>query len=165
VNLSRVACIEMGSLESGIPTKRDNGGVRGGRQQQQQQQQQQFFLQRNRSRLSRFFLLKSFNYLLWISIICVFFFFAVLFQMFLPGLVIDKSDKPWISKEILPPDLVGFREKGFLDFGDDVRIEPTKLLMKFQRDAHGFNFTSSSLNTTLQRFGFRKPKLALVSSL
>ncbi|CAB80930.1 hypothetical protein [Arabidopsis thaliana] len=133
----------MGSLESGIPTKRDNGGVRGGRQQQQQQQQQQFFLQRNRSRLSRFFLLKSFNYLLWISIICVFFFFAVLFQMFLPGLVIDKSDKPWISKEILPPDLVGFREKGFLDFGDDVRIEPTKLLMKFQRDAHGFNFTSS----------------------
>ncbi|KAL1198121.1 hypothetical protein V5N11_001206 [Cardamine amara subsp. amara] len=147
----------MGSLESGIPAKRDNGG-RGGRQQQQQHQ----FLQRNRSRLSRFLLWKRIDYFQWICTIGVFFFFAVLFQMFLPGLVIDKSDKPWSSKEILPPDLIVFKEKGFLDFGDDVRFEPTKLLMKFQREANGFNFTSSSLNTTLQRFGFRKPKLAMV---
>lgn len=85
--------------------------------------------------------------------------------MFLPGLVIDKSDKPWISDETLPPDLVVFKERGFFDFGEDVRLEPTKLLMKFQRESNGLNFTSSSLNTTMQRFGFRKPKLALVSTL
>lgn len=84
--------------------------------------------------------------------------------MFLPGLVIDKSDKPWSRKDNLPPDLVVFKEKGVFDFGDDVRFEPTKLLMKFQREANALNFTSSSLNTTLQRFGFRKPKLALVST-
>lgn len=138
----------MGSLESGIPAKRESG-VRAAR---------------NRSRLSRFFLLKRLNYLQWFCTVGVFFFFVVLFQMFLPGLVIDKSDKPWSNKEVLPPDLVVFKERGFLDFGEDVRFEPTKLLMKFQRETNAFNFTSSSLNTTTQRFGFRKPKLALVSS-
>lgn len=91
--------------------------------------------------------------------------------MFLPGLVVvDKSDKPpWRSKkeELLPPDLIVFKESGVFDFGEGVRFEPTKLLMKFRRDAaqtstsDGFNLTA----TTTQRFGFRKPKLALVSSL
>uniref|UniRef100_A0A1J3IQQ4 Uncharacterized protein n=1 Tax=Noccaea caerulescens TaxID=107243 RepID=A0A1J3IQQ4_NOCCA len=147
----------MGSLESGIPAKRESGG-RAGRQQQQQHP----FLQRNRSRLSRFFLFKRLDYLQWIATIIVFFLFVVLFQMFLPGLVIDKSDKPWTSDETLPPDLVVFKERGFFDFGEDVRLEPTKLLMKFQRESNALNFTSSSLNTTMQRFGFRKPKLALV---
>lgn len=142
----------MGSLESGIPAKRESGGRGAGRQ-----------LQRNRSRLSRFFLLKRLNHLQWFCTIGVFFFFVLLFQMFLPGLVIDKSDKPWSNKEVLPPDLVVLKEKGFLDFGEDVRFEPTKLLMKFQRETNALSFTSSSLNTTMQRFGFRKPKLALVS--
>uniref|UniRef100_M4C9S0 Glycosyl transferase family 1 domain-containing protein n=1 Tax=Brassica campestris TaxID=3711 RepID=M4C9S0_BRACM len=150
----------MGSLESGIPAKREPAAARWGRQHP--------FLQRNRSRLSRFFLFKKLNYIQLICTMCVFFFFVVLFQMFLPGLVVvvDKSDKPpWRSKkkELLPPDLVVFEESGVFDFGEGVRLEPTKLLMKFRRDAtqtstsDGFNLT-----TNTQRFGFRKPKLALV---
>ncbi|KFK30705.1 hypothetical protein AALP_AA6G017100 [Arabis alpina] len=140
----------MGSLESGIPTKTVRGGGGGATARS---------LQRNRSRLSRFFILKRLNYIQWFCTIGVFFFFVVLFQMFLPGLVIDKSrDKPWSSKELLPPDLVVFKEKGFLDFGEDVRFEPTKVMMKFKRESNVLSF----VNTTMQRFGFRKPKLALV---
>ncbi|XP_010522929.1 PREDICTED: uncharacterized protein LOC104801379 [Tarenaya hassleriana] len=145
----------MGSLESGIPPKRENGRAA-------RSERQLPFLQRNRSKLSRFFLLKKLDYLQWICTVAVFFFFVVLFQMFLPGLVVDKSDIPWRNKEILPPDLVVFKEKGFLDFGEDVRFEPYKLLLKFQRETNSLNFSSSSVNATLQRFGFRKPNLALV---
>lgn len=154
----------MGSLESGIPAKREAAAARWGRQHP--------FLQRNRSRLSRFFLFKKLNYIHLICTMCVFFFFVVLFQMFLPGLVVvDKSDKPpWRSKkeELLPPDLIVFKESGVFDFGEGVRFEPTKLLMKFRRDAAQTTSTSDGFNltaTTTQRFGFRKPKLALVSSL
>ncbi|CAN6809209.1 unnamed protein product [Brassica oleracea] len=151
----------MGSLESGIPAKREPAAARWGRQHP--------FLQRNRSRLSRFFLFKKLNYIHLICTMCVFFFFVVLFQMFLPGLVVvDKSDKPpWRSKkeELLPPDLIVFKERGVFDFGEGVRLEPTKLLMKFRRDAAQTTSTSDGFNltaTTTQRFGFRKPKLALV---
>ncbi|KAG5381421.1 hypothetical protein IGI04_032891 [Brassica rapa subsp. trilocularis] len=137
----------MGSLESGIPPIK-------------RERQQHSLLQRNRSRS---FLFKRFSYIQWICSTCVFFFFVVLFQMFLPGLVIDKSDKPpWRSseKELLPPDMLVFKERGVLSFGNDVRLEPNKLLMSFQRDD---TLTSSNgFNTTAQRFGFRKPKLALV---
>lgn len=155
----------MGSLESGIPSKRDasSAGGRWGRQQP--------YLQRNRSRrLSRFFLFNKFNYIQLICSICVFFFFVLLFQLFLPSLVVDKSDTPppRRSKDelllllLLPPDLVVFKESGVFDFGEDVRLEPSKLLMKFRRDTSdgGFNLTSST-----QRFGFRKPNLALVTTL
>ena len=140
----------MGSLESGIPPIK------------RERQHHHPLLQRNRSRS---FLFKRFSYIQWICSTCVFFFFVVLFQMFLPGLVvIDKSDKPpWrsIEKELLPPDMLVFKERGVLSFGEDVRLEPTKLLMSFQRDAQN---SSGGFNTTVQRFGFRKPKLALVSS-
>ena len=154
----------MGSLESGIPAKREPAAARWGRQHP--------FLQRNRSRLSRFFLFKKLNYIQLICTMCVFFFFVVLFQLFLPGLVVvvDKSDKPpWRSKkkELLPPDLIVFEERGVFDFGEGVRLEPTKLLMKFRRDATTQTSTSDGFNltTNTQRFGVRKPKLALVSSL
>lgn len=139
----------MGSLESGIPPIK-------------RERQQHSLLQRNRSRS---FLFKRFSYIQWICSTCVFFFFVVLFQMFLPGLVIDKSDKPpWRSseKELLPPDMLVFKERGVLSFGNDVRFEPTKLLMSFQRD-NTQQTSSNGFNTTVQRFGFRKPKLALVS--
>lgn len=140
----------MGSLESGIPPIK------------RERQHHHPLLQRNRSRS---FLFKRFSYIQWICSTCVFFFFVVLFQMFLPGLVvIDKSDKPpWrsIEKELLPPDMLVFKERGVLSFGEDVRLEPTKLLMSFQRD--NTQTSSNGFNTTTQRFGFRKPKLALVS--
>ncbi|KAL0845948.1 hypothetical protein Bca101_019194 [Brassica carinata] len=142
----------MGSLESGIPAKRETG---------ERWARQHPLLQRNRSRS---FLFKRFSYIQWICSIAVFFFFVVLFQMFLPGLVIDKSDKTprrrSSKEELLPPDMLVFKERGVLSFGEDFKLEPTKLLMSFQRDTQtssdGFNFTS------MQRFGFRKPKLALV---
>ncbi|WZZ11737.1 hypothetical protein YC2023_104826 [Brassica napus] len=138
----------MGSLESGIPPIK-------------RERQQHSLLQRNRSRS---FLFKRFSYIQWICSTCVFFFFVVLFQMFLPGLVIDKSDKPpWrrSEKELLPPDMLVFKERGVLSFGNDVRFEPTKLLLSFQRD-NTQQTSSNGFNTTTLRFGFRKPKLALV---
>ncbi|KAF8107122.1 hypothetical protein N665_0126s0040 [Sinapis alba] len=131
----------MGSLESGIPPKRETG---------------ERWLQRNRSRS---FLFKSrFSYIQWICSICVFFFFVVLFQMFLPGLVVtDKNEEELL---LLPPDMLVFKERGVLSFGqEDVNnLDPTKLLMSFHKEApDGFNTT-----TMQRRFGFRKPKLALV---
>ncbi|XP_010556580.1 PREDICTED: uncharacterized protein LOC104825864 [Tarenaya hassleriana] len=134
----------MVSLESGIPAKRP--------------ERQHHLLQRNRSRLSRFFFLKKLDYLQWICTVAVFFFFVVISQMFLPGLVVDKSD----GAEVLPPDLAAFKEKGFLDFGEDIRFEPIMLLMKFQREINSSSFPSSSVNATPQHFGFRRPQLALV---
>ncbi|KAF2574604.1 hypothetical protein F2Q70_00000055 [Brassica cretica] len=138
----------MGSLESGIPPAK------------RERQHHHPLLQRNRSRS---FLFKRFSYIQWICSTCVFFFFVVLFQMFLPGLVIDKSDKPpWrsIEKELLPPDMLVFKERGVLSFGDDVRLEPTKLLMSFQRDN---TQTSSSVNGVNPVYGSFTPPCSLKS--
>ncbi|KAF3456540.1 hypothetical protein FNV43_RR01193 [Rhamnella rubrinervis] len=78
----------MGSLESGATLKRDpllRSSSSTGRAERHP------FLQRQRSRLSRFFFLRKLDYLQWICTVAVFLFFVVLFQMFLPGSMIEKS--------------------------------------------------------------------------
>lgn len=148
----------MGSLEGGVTLKRDpllRSSSSTGRAERHS------FLQRLRSRCSRFFLLRKLDYLQWICTVAVFLFFVVLFQMFLPGSVMDKTriklrDEEFSSNEFLFP-----KEFGLLDFGDDIRFEPSKLLAKFQKEAREANF-SHAFNRTRQRFGNRSPQLALV---
>ncbi|XP_061997016.1 uncharacterized protein LOC133714780 isoform X1 [Rosa rugosa] len=147
----------MGSLES--PLKRDpllRSSSNGGRS------DRHLFLQRPRSRFSRFMLLKKLDYLQWICTVAVFLFFVVLFQMFLPGSVVEKSGA-LIRKNVESSsgDLRFLKELGLLDFGEDIRFEPSKLLEKFRKEAREASLSSAS-NRTLQHFGLRKPQLAVV---
>lgn len=151
--------MKMGSLENGVPLKRDpllrsssNG-----------RSDRHSFLQRPRSRFSRFLLLKKLDYLQWICTVAVFLFFVVLFQMFLPGSVVEKSGALMQKNvELYSEDLRLLKELGLLDFGEDIKFEPSKLLEKFQKEAREASL-SSAFNRTLQHFGHRKPQLALVS--
>lgn len=91
----------------------------------------------------------------------VFLFFVVLFQMFLPGSMVEKSGED--EMVVRYGDLNILKEMGVFEFGENVRFEPTKLLEKFQKEARAANLHSSAFNRTLHRFGYRKPRLALVS--
>lgn len=148
----------MGSLESGVPLKRDPllRSSSTGRTERHP------FLQRPRSKFSRFLLLKKLDYLQWICTVAVFLFFVVLFQMFLPGSVVEKSGVLMKNVELNSEDLRFLKELGLLDFGEDIRFEPSKLLEKFQKEAREASLTSA-MNRTRQHFGYRKPQLALVS--
>jgi hypothetical protein len=77
----------MGSLETGLTLKRDNlfRSSSAGRTERHP------FPQRPRSRFSKFLLFKKLDYVQWICTVAVFLFFVVLFQMFLPGSVVEKS--------------------------------------------------------------------------
>ncbi|KAG7990513.1 hypothetical protein I3843_02G029600 [Carya illinoinensis] len=148
----------MGSLETGIPLKRDNLS----RSNSAGRTERHPFLQRTRSRFSRFLLFKKLDYLLWICTMVVFLFFVVLFQMFLPGSMVEKSGASFENEmEVSYGDLNILKEMGVFEFGEDVRFEPTKLLEKFQKEARAANLHSSAFNRTLLRFGYRKPRLAL----
>lgn len=150
----------MGSLETGISLKRDNvfRSSSAGRTERHP------FSQRPRSRFSRFFLFKKLDYLQWICTMAVFLFFVVFFQMFLPGSVVEKSGASFDEDMGRGyGDLNVLKEMGVFEFGDDVRFEPTKLLEKFHREARETSLYSSAFNRTLQRYGYRKPQLALVS--
>ncbi|XVF33239.1 hypothetical protein REPUB_Repub17cG0151700 [Reevesia pubescens] len=143
----------MGSLESAISLKR--AGSRNERNP---------FLGRPRSRFSRFLLFKKLDYLQWMCTVAVFLFFVVFFQMFLPGSVMDKSQDSLLDdKDLVFGELRYLKEMGGLDFGEDIRLEPCKLLEKFQRENKVVNLESSSgFNRSQHRFQYRKPQLALV---
>ncbi|XVF73098.1 hypothetical protein PTKIN_Ptkin12aG0173900 [Pterospermum kingtungense] len=143
----------MGSLENGFSLKR--AGSRNERNP---------FLSRPRSRFSRFLLFKKLDYLQWICTVLVFLFFVVFFQMFLPGSVMDKSQDSLLDdKDSLFGELRHLKEMGGLDFGEDIRLEPFKLLEKFQRENKDANLQSSAgFNRSQHRFHYRKPQLALV---
>ncbi|XVF22451.1 hypothetical protein REPUB_Repub12eG0173600 [Reevesia pubescens] len=143
----------MGSLESGVSLKR--AGSRNERNQ---------ILSRPRSRFSRFLLFKKLDYLQWICTIVVFLFFVVFFQMFLPGSVMDESQDSFLDdKDLVFGELRYLKEMGGLDFGEDIRLEPYKLLEKFQRENKKVNLESSSgFNRSQHRFLNRKPQLGLV---
>lgn len=150
----------MGSLETGLALKRDNlfRSSSAGRTERHP------FSQRPRSRFSKFLLFKRLDYVQWICTVAVFLFFVVLFQMFLPGSVVEKSGASFAEDvEVSYGDFKLLKEMGVFEFGEDVRFEPSKLLEKFQREAREANLYSSAFNRTLQRFGYRKPQLALVS--
>ncbi|KAL0426071.1 UNVERIFIED_CONTAM: hypothetical protein Sradi_1141900 [Sesamum radiatum] len=123
-----------------------------------------FWGQRNRSRFARLVFFRKINYLQLICAVAVFFFFVFLIQMSLPGSVLDdvrKNDKTHHlfrkNGEGNFTDLSFFKE---LDFGEDVNFEPSKILAKFQKDAKEVNQSVGSREVI--RFGYRKPKLALV---
>ncbi|KAH6786132.1 hypothetical protein C2S51_038587 [Perilla frutescens var. frutescens] len=121
--------------------------------------------QRYRSRFARLVLFKKIDYVQLICACAVFFFFIFLFQIFfLPGSVTDDERKfGKIDGIFRKHDERSVRELSFLkelDFGDDVKFEPLKILAKFRKDAGDVNGSVSSRNVT--RFGYRKPKLALV---
>ncbi|EXB52710.1 hypothetical protein L484_022487 [Morus notabilis] len=119
------------------------------------------FLQRQRSRFSRFFLFKKLDYLQWICTVAVFLFFVVLFQMFLPGSVVEKSIKTHRDEEFSSGDLFFLKEYGILDFGEDIRFEPSKVLEKFRRENKEVNL-SHAFNRSRLRYPHKKPQLALV---
>lgn len=147
----------MGSLETGVvPLKRDNLGRSSSRT------ERHTFLQRHRSRFSRFLFFKKLDYLLWICTVAVFLFFVVIFQMFLPGSVMDKSEDSLRDMDKISGDLAFLKEMGLLDFGEDITFKPLKLMEKF-RDDKDVNLTTV-FNRRLHRFAHRKPQLALVSN-
>jgi hypothetical protein len=152
----------MGSLETGQTLKRDNlfRSSSAGRTERHP------FPQRPRSRFSRFLFFKKLDYVQWICTMGVFLFVVVFFQMVLLGSVVEKSGAS-LEEDLevsYDDDFKLLKEMGAFEFGEDVRFEPTKLLEKFQREARAASMYSSAFNRTLQRFGCRKPQLALVSN-
>ncbi|XP_043812637.1 uncharacterized protein LOC110615186 isoform X4 [Manihot esculenta] len=147
----------MGSLESALTLKRDSllRSASAGRSERYP------FLLRPRSRFSRFLLSKKLDYLQWICMVAVFLFFVVIFQMFLPGSVIEKSQDSIKLLDMVSGDLLYLKQMGSFDFGEDIKFEPLKLMEKFEKEAREVN-VSSTFNITQHRFGYRKPQLALV---
>ncbi|KAF3620090.1 Glycosyl transferase family 1 protein isoform 2 [Capsicum annuum] len=148
----------MGSLENGVSLKKDQNLLRSssvtGRN------SGAFGQRQVRSRFARFLFVNKINYLQWICTVAVFFFFVVLFQMFLPGSVMEKSRNLGQDSEVRGGDLALLKELGGLDFGEDIKFEPLKVLAKFHDEVVEANGTVAS--RTVVRFGYRKPKLALV---
>lgn len=143
----------MGSLENGLPVKRDpllrSSSIKGS------------VFQRPILRFSRFFFFGKLDYLLWVCTVAVFCFFVVLFQMFLPGLKLEHSGNSLVHIENGFEDLSFIKDIGGLDFGEGIRFEPSRLLQKFQKEPDEINLISSP--RLRHRFGYRKPQLALVS--
>ncbi|KAM7508603.1 hypothetical protein LguiA_019056 [Lonicera macranthoides] len=145
----------MGSLESGIPLKRDNYLPRSSSSSAKRQVP--------RSRLARLVLFNAkIDYLQWVCTVAVFLFFVVVFQMFLPGSVMEKSGNLLKETEVInEEDLMFLKEIGGLDFGEDIiKFEPLSLRDKFQKQSGEFNMTFGSRIGV--RFDYRKPQLALV---
>ena len=140
----------MGSLENGVPVKRDplvrSSSTKG------------LGFQRP---ILRFLFFGKLDYLQWVCTVAVFCFFVVLFQMFLPGLVMEKSGDSLKKMENGYGDLSFIKNIGGLDFGEGIRFEPSKLLQKFQKEADEINHSSAP--RLRHRLGYRKPQLALVS--
>ncbi|KAI3444470.1 hypothetical protein Pfo_001135 [Paulownia fortunei] len=159
----------MGSLESRLTLKRDHHLQRSSSIRNNSNNSSSnvhgFWGQRYRSRFARLVLFKKIDYLQLICAVAVFFFFIFLFQMFfLPGSVMDAERKFDKTHDILRKNGEGnIRDLSFLkewDFGEDVKFEPLKILAKFQKDVKDVNESVASRKVI--RFGYRKPKLALV---
>jgi len=81
----------------------------------------------------------------------------------LPGSVVDRPRSSRNYPDLLEGELLYLKEIGELEFGEDLRFEPSKLLAKFQNEAPMVNSSYESRRGI--RFAHRKPKLALVSTL
>lgn len=151
----------MGSLENGVlPLKRDPLLKSSSRNERNNS-----FAQRPRSKFARFMVLKKLDYLQWICAVAVFIFFMFVFQMFLPLSSVEKDSGDFLKQkeDNFGDDLTNFlKEIGGLDFGEGVKFEPTKLLLKFHRENRGVNNVSFGTSRKVVRFGHRKPQLAFV---
>ncbi|KAL0428793.1 UNVERIFIED_CONTAM: hypothetical protein Sradi_0505300 [Sesamum radiatum] len=160
----------MGSLESRSPFKKDHhlqgsSSVRNTSSSSSSSSNVSgFWGQRNRSRFARLVFFRKINYLQLICVVAVFFFFVFLIQMSLPGSMMDDVRKIDKTHHLFRNNGEGnFTDLSFLkelDFGEDVNFEPSKILAKFQKDAKEVNQSVGSREVI--RFGYRKPKLALV---
>ncbi|MFS8027277.1 putative glycosyl transferase, family 1 [Helianthus anomalus] len=155
----------MGSLENGVlPLKRDPLLKSLSRNERNSS-----FGQRPRSRFARFMVVKKLDYLQWICAVAVFIFFVFVFQMFLPLSTMEKAGEGFLKQkddDTFDGELKNlFQEFSGLDFGEGVKFEPTRLLLKFQRgnkDFNDFNNLSFEGSRKVVRFGHRKPQLAFV---
>ncbi|KAK4418585.1 hypothetical protein Salat_2271300 [Sesamum alatum] len=159
----------MGSLESRSPFKKDHhlqgsSSVRNTSSSSSSSNVSRIWGERNRSRFARLVFFRKINYLQLICAVVVFFFFVFLIQMSLPGSVMDDARKFDETQNLFRTNGEGnFRDLSFLkdlDFGEGVNFEPLKILAKFQKDAKEVNQSVGSREVI--RFGYRKPKLALV---
>ncbi|KAL6982043.1 hypothetical protein U1Q18_023660 [Sarracenia purpurea var. burkii] len=148
----------MGSLETGLSLKRDQHLLRSSSSTNRNERHP--FGQRPRSRFSRLVLFKKIDYLQWICTVAVFFFFVGLFQMLLPGSVTEKSENSWGRREVASGDSMLSKEIDGLDFGEDIKSEALKILVKFEKECNEVNISSVSRKGV--RFESRKPQLALV---
>ncbi|KAF7826114.1 Glycosyl transferase [Senna tora] len=145
----------MGSLESVFPVKKGSSlGSRSSRKEGHP------FSQRFRSSFSRL-LFKKLDYIQWICTVAVFLFFIVVFQMFLPTSVVEKSEDSLRAAKMLSGTLLHYKdiEKYVLDIEEGTRFLP-KISEKFRVESSS---EANLFNRTVQRFGYRKPQLALLS--
>lgn len=153
----------MGSLESGPALKRDHHLQRSSSARNTNSSNNNGFLgQRNRSRFARVVLFKKIDYLQLICAVAVFFFFVFFFQIFfLPGSVIENGNKSGTAHFLFGKNGgVNFEDLSFLkelDLGEDLNSEPLKILEKFRKEGGVVN------ESNVVRFGYRKPRIALVS--
>ncbi|KAL3624422.1 hypothetical protein CASFOL_031090 [Castilleja foliolosa] len=141
----------MGSLESGLPLKRDQRLLRSS----SSLRNNSFNSNRSRSRFVRFVVCKKIDYLQLIIAVAVFFFFVFLSQIFyLPGSLTEDGNNQYgqLEKE----NFGDFSYLKELNFGEDLKFEPLKIMDKFQKSSRVVKESVGS------RFGYRKPKLALV---
>ncbi|KAK7274270.1 hypothetical protein RIF29_15353 [Crotalaria pallida] len=142
----------MGSLESVIPLKK-GGSLFGSTPSRKEKHP---FSQRFRSSFTRL-LFKKLDYIQWICTVVVFLCLVVVFQMFLPISVVEKSRDSFGAVRMRSGNVSHYKdiENYVLDIGEDAVFIP-KILEKFsRRDVNLFN-------QTVLHFGYRKPQLALV---
>ncbi|KAI7740114.1 hypothetical protein M8C21_010332 [Ambrosia artemisiifolia] len=108
---------------------------------------------------------KKLDYLQWVSAVAVFFLFMFVFQMLLPLSTLEQKHINNNNINNLEGDLKSlFQVISGLDFGEGVKFEPTKLLLKFQGDSNNNNVENLLFGGSrkVERFGLRKPQLAFV---
>lgn len=159
----------MGSLETGgISSKRDHALLRSASatvRSFNERQQNAFGQRAARSRFARLLFFKKLDYVPLICTVAVFLFFIILLQMLWLGPIVEKSGGFLkLNEKLGSPDLLLVKEFNGLDFGEDIKFEPSRLLAKFQKDAT-IQINASVASRSLLRFGYRKPKLAMVRPL
>ncbi|KAL5160889.1 hypothetical protein HKD37_07G018293 [Glycine soja] len=146
----------MGSLESGISLKK--GSLFGS---QFSRKEKNPFSHRFRSSFSRL-LFKKLDYVQWICTVVVFLCLVIVFQMFLPGSVLENSEEGSLEAVRMRSDNLfqyGDIHDVVLDIGEDAVFLP-KISEKFSRAGEGRDV--DLFNHKVPHFGYRKPQLALV---
>ncbi|XP_073119613.1 uncharacterized protein [Henckelia pumila] len=161
----------MGSLRSGLPLTRDNLSM--GSSSSSSSYASNVRAQRRRiTRSSILGFLLRISYSQCICATCSLFFVLFIIQLLhLPAIVRELGDNKIISRKTLGffKDRGGIHSEGLsflkeLDFGEDFRLEPFKILETFHQ--RNFNVAGNRISVTdsrkVSRYGYRKPRLAMV---
>ncbi|KAL9270041.1 hypothetical protein AKJ16_DCAP09829 [Drosera capensis] len=147
----------MGSLESGVSMKKDQNLGRVSSFSSSRIERSQ----KPRTRFPRFWLPKRLGYLQWICTIVVFSLFLVVFEAFLPGSVVERQEHAKGKWEFGGfGDLSYLKEIVGFEFGEGLRVKPSRVLAKLQKESRERNVSSWFERGV--RFGYRKPQIALV---